>query len=104
MEAPTSTIFWSTDGGALRTPALEAGILQSITRSRILAALEVEQGLFEASELERANEAFLASTVREVQPVAAIDGRSLAEAPGPMTRAAREAFDAIVEQELAARA
>jgi branched-chain amino acid aminotransferase len=101
LEAPTSSIFWSTDGNNLRTPALEAGILQSITRKRILSGVDVEEGLFELSELEGAGEAFLASTVREVQPVTSIDGKKLADPPGPLTRAAREAFDAIVERELA---
>jgi len=40
-----------------------------------------------------ATEAFLASTVREVQPVSAIDERELA-APGPLTEAAADAFAA----------
>jgi len=102
LEAPTSTIFWATPEGRLRTPALEAGILESITRARILEALEVEQGLYRLDEVRTAPEAFLASTVREVQPVAALDGRALAEVPGPLTRRARQAFDAAVERELAA--
>jgi branched-chain amino acid aminotransferase len=102
LEAPTSTIFWATPDGELRTPALEAGILESITRSRILAELECEQGLFELDELRAAPEAFLASTVREVQPVAALDGLPLSAAPGPLTVAARRAFEAVIERELAA--
>jgi branched-chain amino acid aminotransferase len=102
MEAPTSTIFWATPEGGLRSPALDVGILQSITRARILAELDVEEGVFDLKDLAAAPEAFLASTVREVQPVAALDGREFAEVPGPMTRAAREAFDAVLERELAA--
>jgi branched-chain amino acid aminotransferase len=37
-------------------------------------------------------EAFLASTTREVQPVSAIDGRPLRAVPGPHTSAAAEAL------------
>ena len=32
LEPPTSTIFWVSAEGALRTPALDAGVLESITR------------------------------------------------------------------------
>ena len=34
LEAPTSTIFWVVAEGGLRTPALDVGILDSITRDR----------------------------------------------------------------------
>src|SRR3954462_6234781 len=43
LEAPTSTIFWGSPEGGLRTPALSAGILESITRARIIQALHVEE-------------------------------------------------------------
>jgi branched-chain amino acid aminotransferase len=101
LEAPTSALFWSSPGGPLRTPSIDVGILESITRARIVEALEVEEGEFGADDLRGAEEAFLASTTREVQPISAIDGQELAGAPGP--RAAREATEALrraVEQEL----
>jgi branched-chain amino acid aminotransferase len=101
LEAPTSTLFWATADGELRTPSLGVGILDSITRRQIVAELDVTEGEFQLSELEGAAEAFLASTVREVQPVTAIDGRDLADAPGPRTAEAREAFDRVIERELA---
>src|SRR5215211_2178472 len=82
LEAPTSTIFWISPEGGLRTPSIGAGILESITRAQIVNALRVEKGEFAADDLLGAREAFLASTVREVQPISAIDGREL-DAPGP---------------------
>lgn len=100
LEAPTSTIFWATADGELRTPELEAGILDSITRRQIVAALAVAEGSYPLSDLEGAAEAFLASTVREVQPVTAVDGRELA-APGPRTVEARRAFDLAIERAVA---
>jgi branched-chain amino acid aminotransferase len=45
-------------------------------------------------------EAFLSSSTREVQPIAAINGRPLAAAPGPLTKAAADAFRDLVEREL----
>ncbi len=104
LEPPTSTIFWVADG-KLRTTAVEEGVLASITRDRLLAAIPgVEIGAWTLDEVKGASEAFLASTVREVQAVAAIDEVELPEAPGPRTREAQEAFAALRDRELAAAA
>lgn len=100
LEPPTSAIFWVSPQGSLRTPALDAGVLESITRDRLVNALRVEEGAWPVADLRAAQEAFLASTTREIQAVAAIDGRSLPEAPGPRTREAQEAFAATLGREL----
>jgi branched-chain amino acid aminotransferase len=97
LEAPTSTIFWVSPEGALRTPSIETGILESITRAHIVRALHVEEGEFEVNDLLGTHDAFLASTVREVQPVAAIDGREL-EIPGPRTAEASDAFQRVLAE------
>jgi branched-chain amino acid aminotransferase len=99
LEAPTSTIFW-VSGDELRTPALDTGILDSITRRVVVARLNVAEGDYPLDDLLGASEAFLASTVREVQPISAIDDTVLE--PGPKTEAAREAFEAAVAAELGA--
>ena len=100
LEPPTSSIFWVSAEGGLRTPSLELGVLESITRDRLVKALHVEVGAWQVDDLRGAHEAFLASTTREIQAVAAIDGRALPEAPGPRTREAQEAFAATLEREL----
>jgi branched-chain amino acid aminotransferase len=102
LEAPTSSVFWASPDGTLRTPAIEVGILQSITRARLIDALSVVEGRGKIEELRGAVEAFLASTTREVQPVSVVDGGELAEVPGPRTREAIEAFSAALERELGA--
>jgi branched-chain amino acid aminotransferase len=99
LEAPTSSLFW-VRGDELLTPPLDDHILDSITRRRLVAALEVREAPTTLDDLEAAEEAFLASTTREVQAVRSIDGRALGAAPGPRTRAAGEAFRAVVEDEL----
>ncbi len=99
LEAPTSTLFW-VSGGTLRTTELGAGVLDSITRKRLVAAMEVEEGSWPADDLRGASEAFLASTVREVQPVASLDGVAFPTAPGPRTEEARSAFAAVLEREM----
>lgn len=100
LEPPTSTVFWAGADGALRTPSLELPILDSITRARLVAALEVEEGAFPAADLRGASEAFLASTTREVQAISAVDGSALPAVPGPRTEEAKGAFAAILEREL----
>jgi branched-chain amino acid aminotransferase len=103
LEAPTSSIFWVSAEGPLRTPALSTGILESITRAKVIRELHVEEGEYELDDLLNAREAFLASTTREVQAVSAIDGREL-EAPGPRTREAMDGFARRLDDELDARA
>ncbi len=102
LEAPTSSIFWVADG-ALRTTALEEGVLASITRDRLLEEIPgVEEGAWTLDEVKGASEAFLASTTREIQAVAAIDDARLPAAPGPRTRETREVFVTLRDRELAA--
>ena len=98
LEPPTSTIFWVGDDGVLRTPHLPAGILDSITRRRLLEILDgVEEGDYSLSELLAAREAFLASSIREVQPVSSVDGHEL-DRHGSRTQEAREAFDNLIAE------
>jgi branched-chain amino acid aminotransferase len=100
LEAPTSTIFWVSPRGVLRTPSLESGVLQSITRARIVAEMEVAEGSWPVADLRAAKEAFLASTTREVQAISAIDGAELSAAPGERTREAITAFGEALRREL----
>jgi branched-chain amino acid aminotransferase len=100
LEPPTSSIFWVSPQGGLRTPALDNGVLESITRDRLVKALDVEEDTWPVADLRTAQEAFLASTTREIQAVASIDGVELAAAPGPRTVEAQEAFAATLNREL----
>jgi branched-chain amino acid aminotransferase len=100
LEPPTSAVFWVSAEGQLRTPALSDGVLESITRDRLIKALDVSEGTWSAEDLRGASEAFLASTTREVQAAAAIDGTDLPAAPGPRTREAQQAFADTLGREL----
>lgn len=100
LEAPTSTLFWVSPQGTLRTTALEAGVLDSITRRHVIDAVEVEEGKWPVADLRAAGEAFLASTTREVQPVSEIDGHDLGDTPGPRTTEAQEAFQQALQRGL----
>jgi branched-chain amino acid aminotransferase len=100
LEPPTSSIFWVSSNGKLRTPALSDGVLESITRDRMVKALQVEEGTWDVEDLRGAKEAFVASTTREIQPVSAVDGRDFDAAPGPRTREAQDAFAETLGREL----
>lgn len=89
LEGPTCSIFWVRDG-RLYTPALGTGILGSITRRVILESLSVEEGSYPFEEVVGAHEAFLASTARLAQPIAAIGETALSAAPGQLTLRAQE--------------
>ncbi len=102
LEPPTSSVFWVSPEGELRTPALTDGVLESITRDRMIKALEVAEGSWNVEDLHGAGEAFLASTTREIQAVSSVDGRVFAAAPGPRTRDAQDAFAETLGRELKA--
>jgi branched-chain amino acid aminotransferase len=98
LEAPTSSIFWVDSADALCTPPLSEHILASITRDRLLEIAEVVERPCTMQDLGEAREAFLASTTREVQSIAAIEELELPE--GGRTREVARALRARIRQEL----
>jgi branched-chain amino acid aminotransferase len=101
LEAPTSTLFWCAADGVLATPPLDEHILASITRAYVMEVTGAEERVCTRDDLQHASEAFLASTTREVQPVAAIEDIEF-KAPGKRTQEAAAALRAKIEEVLAA--
>lgn len=103
LEGPTSSFFVSLDGETLVTPPLSDHVLDSITRRRLLALLpHAREEVVTRDELQGAREAFLASTTREVQPIARIDEDDLPLVPGPLTQTAADTFAAHIRDALEA--
>ena len=100
LEAPTSSIFWVKDG-VLLTPPLDEHILASITRALVIDVAGAAEQSCTLDELYQADEVFLASTTREVQPVVAVDDHSFT-GPTPVSDRAREAALERIRAELAA--
>ncbi|HEX2416141.1 MAG TPA: aminotransferase class IV [Thermoleophilaceae bacterium] len=100
LEAPTSSLFWVEPAGTVCTPPLSEHILASITRARVMDEVAVSERSCTMDDLRSASEAFLASTTREVQSIAAIEDIELDE--GERTREAQAALRARIERELAA--
>ena len=87
-------------GGRLVTPPLSSGCLAGVTRALVLEHTDCVEEDVRVEALAEADEAFLTSTTREVQPIAAVDGKQLPVAPGPVTRGALEAFTALLATDL----
>jgi branched-chain amino acid aminotransferase len=95
-EATGSNVFLVLDGQCC-TPPLSAGCLNGVTRQLVLeiapdAGVAIEERDVPVDALRRAEEAFVTSTVRELQPVASVDGAALPSCPGPVTERLSAAF------------
>lgn len=82
LEAPTANVFWR-EGDRLMTPTLDLPILAGVTRAVLMEVndYETEEGVFPLSRLLEAEEVFLCSSIREVMPVAAVDGTTFGLGP-----------------------
>jgi branched-chain amino acid aminotransferase len=99
LEGPTSS-FFCVFGDEIVTPPLSDHVLDSITRRHVMQVVEVTERPVTRDDIARMDEAFLASTLREVMPVHAIDGREL-PAPGRRTLEAARRLRERIEAELA---
>ncbi|WP_327298628.1 MULTISPECIES: aminodeoxychorismate lyase [unclassified Streptomyces] len=91
-EGTGSNVFVVVDG-ELHTPPLTSGCLAGITRALAVEWTGARESELPLDVLERADEIFLTSTLRDVQAVHRIDGRQLADAPGPVTSKAMRIWD-----------
>jgi branched-subunit amino acid aminotransferase/4-amino-4-deoxychorismate lyase len=78
--------------GRLYTPSPADGILAGVVREVVLdvarsSGLVIHEGRLRLRRLERADEAFLSSSVRGVRPLVAVGGSPVGKGrPGPWTR------------------
>jgi len=98
LEAPTSSLFWVKDE-AVFTPPLDEHILASITRRVAMEESGASEQSCPVETVMEADEVFLASTTREVQPVSGIDAQAL-PAPGPVTSRIMAAVAARIRGQL----
>jgi branched-chain amino acid aminotransferase len=99
-EATGSNVFVVHDGVA-RTPPGDSGCLLGVTRGLLLELdADVVEATLTVDDLRTADEAFLSSTVREVQPIATVDGHAVAVAPGPVTEKLAAGFKDLVARDL----
>ena len=81
----------------LKTPPIDAGILEGITRNAVIelaqgAGIPLQETALTRHDVYTADECFLTGTAAEVIPVVKCDGRAIGNGkPGPITRQLREA-------------
>jgi len=99
-ECATANVFAVFEGDSVVTPPVSAGCLPGIVRGVVLEIC-ADLGLPAAEErhltpddLHRADEVFITNSVREITPVAGIDGRALPESPGEVTKRLLDAYRA----------
>jgi len=102
-EGSTSNVF-AVVGGEVRTPPPEVGILDGITRAKVMglcgdAGIPLAERRLSPDELRGADEAFITSATRGVLPVTTIDERPVGGgAPGPVTRRLMALYDALARK------
>jgi branched-chain amino acid aminotransferase len=101
----TGTNVFLVTSGTLVTPPESSGCLLGVTRALVLElsgslGLDAAETDVPLSALSEAEEAFITSSTREIQPVSAVDGRPLPAAPGPVTAKLAEAFTSLVAENL----
>lgn len=90
-EGTGSNVFVVLDG-EIHTPPVSSGCLAGITRALTAEWTGARETELPMDVLERADEIFLTSSLRDVQGVHRVDGRTLAAAPGPVTAKAIRIF------------
>ncbi|MDW4911126.1 aminodeoxychorismate lyase [Streptomyces sp. ADMS] len=90
-EGTGSNVFVVLDG-EIHTPPLASGCLAGITRALVVEWTGAGETDLPLDVLERADEIFLTSTLRDVQAVRRVDGRQLPGVPGPVTAKAMRVF------------
>ncbi len=103
-EATGSNVFVVRDG-VVATPPGSSGCLLGVTRALVLelaadAGIAVDESALSLDALRDADEAFLTSTTREVQPISHVDDRAVPAVPGPVAATLATAFTALVAQHL----
>lgn len=94
-EGTGSNVFVVVDGEVI-TPTLETGCLAGITRALVLEWTGAKEADAPLDVLERADEIFLTSSIRDIQGVSGVltdtGSRTLSPSPGPITREVAAVF------------
>jgi branched-chain amino acid aminotransferase len=91
-EGTGSNVFVVLDGET-HTPPVASGCLAGITRALVVEWTGARETDLPLDVLDRADEIFLTSSLRDVQAVHRVDARELSPTPGPVTAKAMRVFD-----------
>lgn len=99
-ECTTSNIFL-VKGGVVKTPGLDQGLLEGVTRGFILEVckrlkLPLEEAALTPEDMQDADEVFITSTTRDVMPVGLIGGHKVKGTPGKFTLKIANAYHEVL--------
>jgi branched-chain amino acid aminotransferase len=104
-EGATSNVFL-VQAGLLLTPGLEVGILEGVTRAKVLelargCGIPTREPAFVAPrELSLADEVFITSAIRGILPVTTVDGSPVGGGkPGPVTQKLLALYRRLISEE-----
>lgn len=104
-EGTISNVFL-VDKGTLKTPSLDCGILDGVTRGAVLECakrlkISVVETQLLPKDLQQAQEVFLSSTTMEVMPVVRLGSQKIGGGlPGPITRKLQQELSKLICKEL----
>ena len=103
-EGITSNMFW-VKKGVLYTPSISTGILNGITRSRVLELareldISVHEGEFYVEDVEAAEELFITNAVQELVPVSRIGEVKFAGVTGRYYERLHRAYVYVLQQRI----
>lgn len=104
-EGTISNIF-VVKSGILKTPALECGLLDGVTRAAVIevarkAKVKVVETRVKPAELFNADEAFLTSSTMETMPIVKVNGKPIGSGkPGALTNFLHDKFRELLRKEL----
>lgn len=101
-ECTAANVFCA-KAGALVTPPVSSGCLRGVSREIVLelaprAAIPIAERTLSPDELFAADEVFISSTTRQLQPVARVGDHLFAPVPGPITQRLAKLFSDYVKE------
>ena len=99
----TAANLYCVRSGQVLTPPLDSGCLAGVSREILLeiappAGTPITQRALKLDDFLSADEVFITSTTRQVQPVDRLEQHAIRQAPGPVTRKLAELFDDYVKR------
>jgi branched-chain amino acid aminotransferase len=90
-------------GGDVATPPLNSGCLAGVSRAILLEeapkiGVSISERALKLEDFYYADEVFITSTTRHVQPISHLEKRAMKQAPGPVTQKLAAFFDHYVKE------
>jgi len=99
----TAANVYCVKGGKVSTPPLNSGCLAGVSRATLLeetakAGMPVAERVLSLDDFYSADEVFITSTTRHVQPISHIEKHVMKHAPGPVTEKLEKLFENYVKE------